>query len=182
MPGIRRRFALRRSSGGADPRIPLETNSDRRRVRPAGHLDFATAVRRGQLYVGTRRRGVAGAQPRTGRRGLPVGSAAHRRARDVRGTGHLAAAVAGRHSDLVAGANAAGRLGSSHRPGATPAPLSHPQRGRPPDRDPRHLCAGGWLGQVVVGIRHGDPARLGAATWRRGGPRRPAAGAARPQQ
>jgi nitrate/nitrite transporter NarK len=61
----------------AHPGVPLESNAIGRRVRPAGQRDCPTAIRCGQLHIGTRCGGGAGTQPRVGYRGPTVGSTAH---------------------------------------------------------------------------------------------------------
>ena len=89
-------------------------------------------VRRGQLHVGAGRGGGAGTQPRPGHRGPAARSAAHRCARDVRGPGDLPAVDPKGRPDVVARANAVGRLGPAHRRRAAAAGVAHGEGRRPP--------------------------------------------------
>jgi Uroporphyrinogen-III synthase HemD len=148
--------------GAADPGISLEVNTVGWPVRPAGYWDRTTAIRCGQLHIGTCCSGGSGAQPRLGYRGPSASGAAHRCACDVRRPSNLSAAETKRRPNVITRTNAVGSLGPAYCRGATAAGVAHRKGRRPRCRYPRNLRAGRWFGQVVVPFRDGDIARAGA--------------------
>ena len=167
VPGIYRRIACRGCRSRAHPGVSVEVNTIGRRVRPVGQRDCTTAIRCGQLHIGTRSGRGSGTQPRLAYRGSTAGSTAHRRARDVRGPGNLPTVKPKGRPDVIARANAVGSLGPAYYRAATAAGLVHREGRRPRGRYPRNLRAGRWFDQVAVSVRDGDTACAGATSRRR---------------
>ena len=168
VPGVSRRTACCRRRSGADPRVPLASRAAQRRLRPVGGGNRRRKVRRGQLHVGTRRRIGADARDGDGHRAPGALGAAHQRARDVRRSCHRAAVGAAGGADVVAGANAVGRVGPPHHRRASAAAVTHRAGGRASAGDPRHLRDGRRCGQAAVPCGDGDDPRAGPSSWRGG--------------